>query len=120
VNTRALVGITLAAAMTLAAACGARNDALNDLDPAAETATVVIHVQNRAAQQATVFIIPEGGLRARLGEVPAHAERFFESDVWLARTLEFDIRILAGRTHRTSTIPAYAGDTIQVTIPSHL
>lgn len=119
-NTRAVVGVPLAAVMILAAACGVRDDALNDLDPEAGTATVVIHVQNRAAQQATVFIIPEGGSRARVGEVPAHAERFFERDVWLARTLEFDIRILAGRTYRTSSIPAYAGDTIQVTIPAHL
>jgi len=120
VITRLLRHVPLAAIIGLVAACGLRDDALNDMGPADEPAPVVIHIQNRAAQQATIFMIPDGGLRVRVGEVPSFSERYFEQQVWLGRTLEFDVRLLAGRTYRTSSVPAAPGDTVQVTIPSHI
>lgn len=119
-TTRAVLRIPFAAIALLAVACGARDDALDDLYPDGAPTSVVVRVNNQTSQQATVYMIQDRGLRMRIGVVPSHSERYFEQEMRLGRTVEFDVRLLAGRTHRTSAVPAVPGDTIVVDLPPHL
>ncbi len=117
---RTILSLPLTLAIALTAACGARDDAINDMEADGPPQPVVIQVENQSTQQATVYVIQDRGMRMRLGVVPAMSQEFFEHDVWLGRSLEFDIRLLAGGTHRTMSIPAARGDTVHVRIPPHL
>jgi hypothetical protein len=79
--------------------------------------TVVVHVRNQSTTQATLFMIEDEGMGRRLGQVPSLSERFFERELWGSRNIRFEVRLLAGRSYRTASVPAAPGDTIQVTIP---
>ncbi len=103
----------------IALACAPREPS-EDEPMVREPETVVIHVRNHNTLQATVYIREDGGMRARLGEVPSQTDRFFERDVWRGQSIRFDIRILARRTFQTDAIVVVPGDTIQVTVPARL
>jgi hypothetical protein len=107
---------------TLAVACAPLNgvrEPPNGEGQARDTGPgmVVVHVQNQNTTQATLFMIEDEGMGRRLGEVPALSDRFFERELWGARNVRFEVRLLAGPTYRTASVPAIPGDTIQVTIP---
>jgi hypothetical protein len=108
--------LPLAFAIAFGPGCAPR-EAADDAPPPQRVEAVVIEVHNQNPSLATVFLREEGGIGVRLGEVPSQTVRYFQQDLWLGRPIRFDIRILAGSTHRTEAILASPGDTVQLVIP---
>jgi hypothetical protein len=108
-------------ALALALACASPGEGVreppNGAPRDAVTGPVVVYVQNQNTAQATLYMIEDGGMPRRIGEVAALSERFFQHNIWGPRNVRFEVRILAGRTFQTPSVTASPGDTIQVTIP---
>jgi hypothetical protein len=121
VSARSLVRRTAMLGAALALACAPQNGVREPPNGEGELwgpGSVVVHVRNQSTTQATLFMIEDEGMGRRIGEVPSLSERFFERELWGPRNISFEVRLLAGRSYRTASVPAAPGDTIQVTIPA--
>ena len=113
--------LALAAAATLGAC--ARRDPLGEPDaPVYPNAPVVIRFENQSQAQASVYIVPRGGLERRVATVqPGRTETIrLARDAWgAAGAVNIVARLIgSGATPSTGQVSFTPGLRLQVTLPS--
>ncbi len=81
--------------------------------------TVRLHVDNQNFSDATLYIRYEGTGPIRLGQVTGKTQDVFTFRYRPGR-VRIEIRLLAGGTHTTDSIPVDPGDDLDLIIPSNL
>lgn len=114
----ALLAATLGIALLLpyAACIGRKESALARFGRGTEAVTV--EVENQNFYDATIYAIGDGS-RSRLGTVVGNTRQKFRLP-WVPRDVRFEIRLQAGGTFTTHSLPVNPGDQLHLTVTMDL
>ncbi|MBI4539968.1 MAG: hypothetical protein HY704_10725 [Gemmatimonadetes bacterium] len=108
--------LALALLLPLAGCIGRRESALSGSGRRGEQVTV--EVENQNFYDATIYAIGDGS-RSRLGTVVGNTKQNFRLP-WIPRDIRFEIRLQAGGTYTTHSLPVNPGDQLQLVVTPDL